>query len=227
MALSDWSKQIYRFTCISISTRNWYFSDDAQVLCSKYHVDTMSSRFLLSHPLRYATRRPPLRAFSLLALRPLIASTQSRGIRASPARHDSSFTNILADVNSPAVQVKSITSEGIQLLDGLLISSACIFLEGQVFLWSVPSSLWDGWGKEHLEIFDTVLPKPGKHNPTDYHWLLLIYQLEILLLGTGKTTIQAPPWLRTYMNQLGIQVDVMDTVSRSYEVLVILQNLRV
>ncbi|KAF8231376.1 DUF498-domain-containing protein [Tricholoma matsutake] len=154
----------------------------------------MSSRFLLSHPLRYATRRPPLRAFSLLALRPLIASTQSRGIRASPARHDSSFTNILADVNSPAVQVKSITSEGIQLLDGLLISSACIFLEGQVFLWSVPSSLWDGWGKEHLEIFDTVLPKP-----------------EILLLGTGKTTIQAPPWLRTYMNQLGIQVDVMDT----------------
>lgn len=37
-------------------------------------------------------------------------------------------------------------------------------------------------------------------------------KLEILLLGTGKRISQAPPALRAYLNQLGIQVDVMDTV---------------
>ena len=125
----------------------------------------MSFRLLLPRSLRCATRRPPLREYSSLqrrALTPRIASSQFRSIHASLGRHDSALTNILADDNPPAVQVKSITNEGIQLLDGLVIPSACIFLEGQVFLWNVPIDLWDGWGKEHLEIFETVLPKPGK-----------------------------------------------------------------
>ena len=127
----------------------------------------MSFRFVLAPSLRCAAKRT-LRDLSSLrrSLRPILASSHSRGIRASPARYDSSFTNILADQNPPAVQVKSITSEGIQLVDGLLIPSACIFLEGQVFLWDVPNNLWDGWAKEHLEIFETVLPKPGE-NPID------------------------------------------------------------
>lgn len=127
-------------------------------------------RFVLPRSLQCAARRLPLREFSSLErkpLRPLIASSHSRSICVSPARYDSSFTNILADVNPPPVQVNSITSEGIQLLDGLLIPSACIFLEGQVFLWDVPNTLWDGWGKEHLDIFETVLPKPGKYNLLD------------------------------------------------------------
>ncbi|KAF9461999.1 DUF498-domain-containing protein [Collybia nuda] len=123
-----------------------------------------------------------------------IVSTQARAIHASAVRSDRSFTNMLADDNPPAVQVNSITEEGIQLADGLLLPSACIFLEGKVFLWDVPKELWGGWGKEHFEIFETVVPKP-----------------EILLLGTGRRISQAPPALRTYLNQLGIQVDVMDT----------------
>jgi len=75
----------------------------------------------------------------------------------------STFTNILADDNPPPVQVSSITHEGIQLADGLVISSACIFLEGKVFLWDVPESLWAGWGKDHFEIFEVVVPKPGEN----------------------------------------------------------------
>ncbi|KAF5388068.1 hypothetical protein D9615_000760 [Tricholomella constricta] len=93
--------------------------------------------------------------------------SQARSIHISTIRRDSSFTNILADDNPPAVQVKSITSDGLQLQDGLMIPSACIFLEGKVFLWDVPNTLWTGWGKEHFEVFETVVPKP-----------------EILLLGT-------------------------------------------
>lgn len=40
------------------------------------------------------------------------------------------------------------------------------------------------------------------------------YGLEILLLGTGRRTAQLDPTLRTYLRQLGIQTDVMDTASR-------------
>lgn len=91
-----------------------------------------------------------------------IIATQARAIHASAMRSDRSFTNMLADDNPPAVQVNSITEEGIQLADGLLLPSACIFLEGKVFLWDVPKELWGGWGKEHFEIFETVVPKPGE-----------------------------------------------------------------
>lgn len=95
---------------------------------------------------------------------------------------------------APAVQVKTITPDGIQLADGLVIASACIFLDGKVFLWDVPEKQWEGWDKKHFEIFEMVVPKP-----------------EILLLGTGKTVSFVPPALRQYLNQTGIQVDVMST----------------
>lgn len=72
------------------------------------------------------------------------------------------FTNILAGAHVPAVQIKNVTSEGVHLEDGLIISSACLFIEGKVFLWNVPSSLWQGWKLEHFEVFDTIVPKPGE-----------------------------------------------------------------
>ncbi|KAH0588050.1 NADH dehydrogenase [ubiquinone] 1 alpha subcomplex assembly factor 3 [Termitomyces sp. J132] len=118
----------------------------------------------------------------------------NRKLHATTARRDSSFTNILADDNPPAVQVKSITNAGIRLQDGLMVPCACIFLEGEVLLWDVPKTLWTGWGTEHFEIFETVVPRP-----------------EILLLGTGKSIANVPVDLRTYLNKLGIQLDVMDT----------------
>jgi len=71
------------------------------------------------------------------------------------------FTNMLAGDIPPPVQVSSITSAGIQLADGLVLPSACIFLDGKVFLWDVPPRLWDGWGREHWNVFEVVVPKPG------------------------------------------------------------------
>jgi hypothetical protein len=68
---------------------------------------------------------------------------------------------MLAGDVPPPVQVSSITQAGIQLADGLILPSACIFLDGKVFLWNVPSNLWDGWGREHLSVFETAVPKPG------------------------------------------------------------------
>ncbi|KIY51659.1 DUF498-domain-containing protein, partial [Fistulina hepatica ATCC 64428] len=127
-----------------------------------------------------------------------------RQFHSSPPR--SSFTNILADETAPAIQVQSISPErGIELGDGLLIRSACIFLNGTVLLWDVPpltaatsatkvSSVWEAWTREHFYVFETVLPRP-----------------EMLIFGTGARVLLPPPFVRQYLNELGIQFEVMKT----------------
>jgi NADH dehydrogenase [ubiquinone] 1 alpha subcomplex assembly factor 3 len=77
-------------------------------------------------------------------------------------RYPAGLENILGGGSAPPVQVESISEEGIQLADGLVIPSACIFLDGQVFLWNVPPKPWRDWTKEHFRIFDVVVPKPGR-----------------------------------------------------------------
>lgn len=105
------------------------------------------------------------------------------------------MTNILADDNPPPVQVKSISRDGIELADGLILPGAVIFLDGKVLLWNVPSKLWQGWTEDTFGVFEVVVPRP-----------------EILLLGTGKTVVPPPAALRNYLRGLGIQLDVMDSV---------------
>jgi len=110
---------------------------------------------------------------SLCCRRSALSLTLSakRNIQTTAIRRDSSFTNLLADDTPPAVQVSSISNDGIHLADGLLIPGACIFLEGKVFLWDVPdtgslssriaSERWKDWAEERFELFDAVLPRPG------------------------------------------------------------------
>ena len=78
-------------------------------------------------------------------------------------RRSSTLTNILADDNPPPVQVASITDGAIHLVDGLAIPGACIFLEGKVFLWDVPQTLWEGWDKHHFMLFEIGRPRPGAY----------------------------------------------------------------
>lgn len=117
-----------------------------------------------------------------------------RGLRTSSVWRDRSFTNILADEIPPPVQINSIAENGIMLEDGLLLPSSCILHDGNVFLWDVPQKLWEGWETERFEFFESIIPRP-----------------EILLFGTGKTLIQPPSAIRSYLTNLGIQLDVMDT----------------
>lgn len=39
---------------------------------------------------------------------------------------------------------------------------------------------------------------------------------EILIFGTGQTVLPPPAKVKNYLNSLGIQVDVQDSVSRSF-----------
>ena len=95
--------------------------------------------------------------------KPLFHQTTRRPFHSVQVLRRSTFTNLLASDNPPPVQVSSITPSGILLADGLIIPSACIFLEGKVFLWDVPENIWEGWTKDHFEIFEAVVPKPGRY----------------------------------------------------------------
>lgn len=103
---------------------------------------------------------------------------------------------------------------------GLVLPSACIFLEGRVFLWELPKldthASWPGWNNDHFKLFEVVVPRPGKmlvqvlYNPVQV--LTRLIPTEILLLGTGDHAVMPPPHVKKYLNDLGIQLDVMNSV---------------
>ncbi|EJU06604.1 DUF498-domain-containing protein [Dacryopinax primogenitus] len=110
-------------------------------------------------------------------------------------RRQSTLENILAPPLA-ALSVAQITSSGVELSDGLVLRGPAILLNGRAFLWDPPPAggSWKGWGKETWGLLEVVVPRP-----------------EILLFGTGRSLILPPPSVRTYLNEMGIQVDFMDT----------------
>ncbi|OJA18803.1 hypothetical protein AZE42_00860 [Rhizopogon vesiculosus] len=141
-----------------------------------------------------------------------------RGLHTTSIRktdRPTAFTNMLAGDVPPPVQVSSITSAGIQLADGLILPSACIFLDGKIFLWDVPTRLWDGWSREHLNVFEVVVPKPGAFEVLLARKAITEHQVEILVFGTGRRMELPPSSIRSYLKEMGIQLDIMDTVRSS------------
>jgi NADH dehydrogenase [ubiquinone] 1 alpha subcomplex assembly factor 3 len=83
-------------------------------------------------------------------------------------RGTTTLPNILGGGPAPPVVVRQLTSNGLQLDDGLIIPGACIFLEGEVLLWDAPPAAGGGWNalseadlKARFEVFETVVPRPG------------------------------------------------------------------
>lgn len=166
----------------------------------------LHTRFAARHTLRNVTN---------VTARPLHTT---RIVRQIPT----ALNNILAGGPAPLTQVKTVSPEGIHLQDGRIIPSSCIFLDGKVFLWDVPQTLWDGWTNERFQVFDVVVPKPGACCSLYFGCcsvsavlFLSVFIAEILLLGTGKRLIPPPPSIRQYLNSIGIQIDIMDTVRRA------------
>lgn len=112
--------------------------------------------------------------------------------------------NILEDDSLPIRAVK-VTPTGINLADGLVVPPTCIFHDGKVFVWTPPpvdpmSAMpngkgWEAWNNDVWSLFELTSPRP-----------------EILIFGTGNTVLPVPPAIRTYLNSLGIQLDVQNTV---------------
>jgi len=174
---------------------------------------------------------PTFHCTQVLGQRPLLPiqtpTPLLRTFQTTSRTSDCSFTNLLADAgNPPPDQVPSISDEeGIRLVNGLVLSAASIFWRDKfthgMFLRpkrvrgirpkktngkggrKVISSSLTLWFRNLVRV-DSLgqLPRTNK-TPIP----------EILLLGTGKRIVQPPPFMRTYLNNRGIQLDVMDTVS--------------
>lgn len=84
-----------------------------------------------------------------------------------------------------------------------------------MFLWDVPTpnERWTNWQLDHFEVFDVVIPKPGALWFDDDARAINRFSLELLLFGTGKSAHLPPPKFRDYLSKVGVQIDVMDTVS--------------
>ncbi|PWN46531.1 hypothetical protein IE53DRAFT_382806 [Violaceomyces palustris] len=115
------------------------------------------------------------------------------------------FFNLLEDLDRKEyVNVKSISENTFTLSDGLVVDSPMMIISGLVFLWdppkldpanSAPSGWgWEEWNDELWKIFEVIDDRP-----------------EILLFGTGKTVLPPPQKVRSYINSLGIQLDVQDS----------------
>lgn len=111
--------------------------------------------------------------------------------------------------------VKSINQSGFKI-NNVSIKGPAIVLNEELFLWDVPqfgvggksgdvepvvndgwsdpSSPFYGWTPRMFKIFEVVEKKP-----------------EMLLVGTGGALHLLPPPLRKYINDLGIQLDVMNS----------------
>lgn len=169
--------------------------------------------------------------FKLSAVQPLHQLRRQQSLRPIHTTHPlhapdhpTTLTNMLASDVPPPVQVSSVGPAGIKLADGLVLTGPVVFLDGKVLLWDVPgvgkenvgTSSWNEWTREHWEVFQVVVPKPGR----SFCWVALRVgpivdrvSVEILIFGTGARMELVPSSIRGYMKELGIQMDVMDTAS--------------
>ena len=118
-----------------------------QALITGYRVN-LKSDYLLQRTSSAFTFLVTMTMFSRTLARSVLRQSvpsQSRRFHQTSKRFNvpTSLNNILAGGEAPAVLIKTVSQEGIQLAEGLVIPSACIFLEGKTFLWDVPEKLWD------------------------------------------------------------------------------------
>lgn len=130
---------------------------------------------------------------------------------------------------SNAIQVSAIVPSGLHLSNDVVVPGAAILLGGRAYLWNVdlPSEhdeggvrSWAGWDIDRFRMFEIIAPRPGPSLAVHLArqarpplLMLSIHPAELLILGTGPTTLPPPLFLTSYMNSLGIQLDVMNSVS--------------
>lgn len=159
---------VYLVRCLELYSKSMVVVRVQETFASELQRDQNAIVFLPSTAmsLRTLCRISPFRTHLIRHSVPSHRQLASHFHSASILR--SGLTNILADASPPPVLVSSIGSSGIQLADGLLIPSACIFLEGRVLLWDVPhpspDAPWTALTKEHMEVFELVVPRPGEQS---------------------------------------------------------------
>lgn len=136
--------------------------------------------------------------------RPSSPHLQYRSFHPTPA--SSSLQNLFETSDLPSLSVAKLTTRGFHFTDDLVIPGGVILIGGRALMWNVDPPVlpeggtlvdaWKGWEAERLAVFASVVPRP-----------------EILLFGTGESVLPVPKRIKDYVSSLGIQLDVMDSVS--------------
>ncbi|KAL7413083.1 NADH dehydrogenase 1 alpha subcomplex assembly factor 3 [Mrakia frigida] len=152
---------------------------------------------LLSRSLRSTTALLRLPSSSSHLHRPF-ASSLPKLVQPPPPSYSPDNDFKASTLNT--VHIAGVSSAGVELTDGVILPGACILLAGNPFLWNVQlpgegdEKTWSQFTEDSFRVFEIVGPRP-----------------EMLIFGTGPSLMLPPPWIRTYMTSLGIQMDVMPT----------------
>jgi NADH dehydrogenase [ubiquinone] 1 alpha subcomplex assembly factor 3 len=132
-----------------------------------------------------------------------------------------SLQNIFETSDRPSLTIAKLTPKGFHLSDDLVVPGGLVLAGYQALLWNVDppkgdgsggmEEAWKGWTKERFQVFESVVPRPGQLLAS--HRRSSADDVEILLFGTGQTVLPAPKEIKDYISSLGIQLDVMDSVS--------------
>lgn len=137
-----------------------------------------------------------------------LPSPQARSFHATQTPR-SGLQNIFETSDLPSLSIAKLTPRGFHLTDDLVIPGGLVLVGGRALMWDVDPPIlppggtlpdaWKGWTADRFAVFATVVPRP-----------------EILLFGTGQNVLPVPKEIRDYVSGLGIQLDVMDSVSNSH-----------
>ncbi|KAJ3180360.1 hypothetical protein HDU85_004065 [Gaertneriomyces sp. JEL0708] len=140
--------------------------------------------------------------------------------------------NVLAPTGSSTRTFTSIGNTSFTLGDLHVTGPVCL-INDQVLMWDVPQY---GVGSEEVVVSDELIELEGREgkrvdNPhsvfhgwgTDCLKLFEVVKFlpEILVIGTGARMEQLPPFLRQYLNSIGMQVEVQSSrqAASTYNVL--------
>lgn len=108
--------------------------------------------------------------------------------------------DVLASAPRPAISVETVLEDGFRLSDGLTYRGSILLVNGQAFAWKIRDTLSIKNGvldikQESLGLLGVIWPRP-----------------ELLVVGTGQTSILLSKQVKEYFTHLGLQFDLNSTV---------------
>ncbi|CAG8654525.1 14360_t:CDS:2 [Funneliformis caledonium] len=124
-----------------------------------------------------------------------------------PTSLSSAFKNMYDDSAILSSQaISRLTRNGFITRDEIEVKGPVILVNGDIFMWNVPQGqgfgqginrkggVFDNWIVDFLKLFEVITPKP-----------------DLLVFGTGKSFVPIPSNIKQYINDLGMQTEVIDT----------------
>ncbi|KZF24463.1 hypothetical protein L228DRAFT_281533 [Xylona heveae TC161] len=157
-------------------------------------------------------RRPYHDTTSLARTSPKPRSTYRGPQSQEDTQTDFARLDVLAGTNAPATAIDACLDDGFHLSSGLKITggSGCMLVAGEAFVWR-PWEANDGTDGERR---GSLINRKGQWHASKSAWgiLDLIWpKPDLLILGLGATMRPITPETKSFIQSLGIRVEIQDT----------------